>query len=128
MDELVSEFLVESFENLDRLDQDLVVLEASPGDLEVLRSIFRTIHTIKGTCGFLGYATLESITHVGENLLSLLRDGVGTVDAEIATGLLAMTDAVRAVLVEIEQTGSEGDNDYAALVATLAALEQRVQD
>ena len=60
---------------------------------------------------FLGYATLESISHVGENLLSLLRDGVGTVDAEIATALLSMTDAVRAILVEIEQTGSEGDKD-----------------
>ena len=75
MDELVSEFLVESFENLDQLDQDLVVLEQDPCDLEVLKSIFRTIHTIKGSCAFFGYARLERLTHAGESLLSLLRDG-----------------------------------------------------
>ena len=69
MDELVGEFLVESLENLDQLDQDLVVLEQDPENLEVLKSIFRTIHTIKGTCGFLGFSKLESITHVGESLL-----------------------------------------------------------
>src|SRR4051812_16527243 len=128
MDELVGEFLVESFENLDHLDQDLVALEQDPRDLEVLKSIFRTIHTIKGTCGFLGFSKLESITHVGENLLSLLRDGVTVVDAEIATALLAMTDAVRGILVEIENSESEGDGDYTALVATLERLEQRAKD
>lgn len=128
MDELVGEFLVESFENLDQLDQDLVALEQDPRDLEVLKSIFRTIHTIKGTCGFLGYSKLESITHVGENLLSLLRDGVATVDAEIATALLQMTDAVRAILVQIETTQSEGEGDYTQLVATLDALQQRAKD
>jgi two-component system chemotaxis sensor kinase CheA len=128
MDELVGEFLVESFENLDQLDQDLVALEQDPRDLEVLKSIFRTIHTNKGTCGFLGYSKLESITHVGENLLSLLRDGVATVDAEIATALLQMTDAVRAILVQIETTQREGDGDYTALVATLDALQQRAKD
>src|SRR3954451_633162 len=127
MDELVGEFLVESFENLDQLDQDLVALEQDPRDLEVLKSIFRTIHTIKGTCGFLGFSKLESITHVGENLLSLLRDGVATVDADIATALLAMTDAVRAILVEIENTQGEGDVDYSQLVATLERLQQRAK-
>ncbi|MCU1428761.1 MAG: two-component system, chemotaxis family, sensor kinase CheA [Actinomycetia bacterium] len=127
MDELLAEFLVESFENLDQLDQDLVVLEQAPNDLEVLKSIFRTIHTIKGTCGFLGLSKLERITHVGESLLSLLRDEVATVDAEIATALLAMTDAVRAILVEIEKTHAEGDVDYSALVDTLERLETRAK-
>jgi two-component system, chemotaxis family, sensor kinase CheA len=127
MDELLGEFLVESFENLDQLDQDLVALEQDPRDLEVLKSIFRTIHTIKGTCGFLGFSKLESITHVGENLLSLLRDGVATVDADIATALLAMTDSVRQILGEIENTEAEGDGDYTQLVATLERLEQRAK-
>jgi two-component system chemotaxis sensor kinase CheA len=128
MDELVGEFLVESFENLDQLDQDLVSLEHNPNDPEVLKSIFRTIHTIKGTCGFLGFSKLESITHVGENLLSLLRDGVATVDAEIATALLAMTDAVRQILGEIEISEAEGDGDYTELVATLERLEERAKN
>jgi chemotaxis protein histidine kinase CheA len=80
--EIVGEFLVESHENLDRLDRELVVLEKEPGERSVLASIFRTIHTIKGTAGFLGFAKLESLTHAGENLLSRLRDGELSVDPE----------------------------------------------
>ena len=127
MDELISEFLVESFENLDQLDQDLIALEQAPGDLEILKRIFRTIHTIKGTCGFLGYHKLESITHVGESLLSLLRDGVAHVDEPVASALLAMTTAVRSILGEIENSQTEGDGDYSALVATLTELQQRAE-
>src|SRR5437016_2040031 len=74
-DEIVGEFLVESLENLDQLDRDLVALEQEPGSRELLSSVFRTIHTIKGTSGFLGFGSLESVTHVGESLLSRLRDG-----------------------------------------------------
>lgn len=128
MDELLSEFLVESFENLDQLDQDLVALENAPGDRGVLESIFRTIHTIKGTCGFLGLGRLESITHVGEGLLSLLRDGKAVVDADIADALLAMTDAVRGILVTLETTQQEGDGDYTELVAQLEGLQRRARD
>jgi len=80
--EIVGEFLVESHENLDRLDRELVVLEKEPGEPSVLASIFRTIHTIKGTAGFLGFAKLESLTHAGENLPSRLRDGELSVDPE----------------------------------------------
>ncbi len=69
MDEVLGEFVVESYENLDQLDRDLVTLEESPSNPAVLGSIFRTIHTIKGTCGFLGFEKLESVSHVGENLL-----------------------------------------------------------
>lgn len=127
MDELLGEFLVESFENLDQLDQDLIALEQDPGDLEVLKRIFRNIHTIKGTCGFLGFGKLESITHVGENLLSMLRDGVAVVDEPVASALLAMTGAVREIMVEIENTQGEGDGDYTQLVATLTGLQQRAE-
>jgi len=74
MDDLVKEFLVESYENLDRLDRDFVALETDPTAKDKLASIFRTIHTIKGTCGFLGLHKLESVTHVGENLLSKPED------------------------------------------------------
>ena len=75
IDEIVGEFLVESHENLDQLDADLVALEQEPGSKALLGSIFRTIHTIKGTSGFLALHRLEAVTHVGENLLSRLRDG-----------------------------------------------------
>ena len=76
IDEIVSEFLVESHENLDQLDRDLLALEQNPGSRELLASVFRTIHTIKGTSGFLAFHKLEKLTHVGENLLSRLRDGL----------------------------------------------------
>jgi len=75
MDEFIGEFLVESRENLDRLDEGLVALEGAPDDTDRIAGIFRTIHTIKGSCGFLGFQVLEKVTHSGENLLSKLRDG-----------------------------------------------------
>ena len=70
--DIVQDFLVESHENLDRLDRDLVGLEKNPRDREALAGVFRTIHTIKGTCGFLGFNKLEKVAHVGENLLTRL--------------------------------------------------------
>ena len=98
IDEIVTEFLIESHENLDQLDQDLVALEREPGSRELLSSIFRTVHTIKGTCGFLAFGTLESVAHVGESLLSRLRDGEMTLTCELTTILLEMVDAVRSLL------------------------------
>ncbi len=121
-DDLIREFLVESYENLDRLDVALVALEKDPRDAENLASIFRTIHTIKGTCGFLGFSKLEAITHVGENLLSRLRDGDLQLNEDITTGLLALVDAIRTLLASIEQTGAENETDYSALVAELTRL------
>ncbi len=122
MDEIVKDFLIESNENLDRLDQELVKLESSPSSKELLASIFRTIHTIKGSCGFLGFSRLEKLTHAGENLLSMLRDGKLTLTADITSGLLSMVDAVRHVLGLISNTGRDGDDDYAELIGHLAAL------
>jgi two-component system, chemotaxis family, sensor kinase CheA len=89
-DDIVKEFLVESGENLDSLGRELVKLEQDPGNRETLSSIFRTIHTIKGTCGFLGFAKLERVAHAGENLLSLLRDGAIGITAERTTALLTL--------------------------------------
>jgi two-component system chemotaxis sensor kinase CheA len=124
MDEIVQEFLVESHENLDQLDHDLVELEQDPTSRALLSSIFRTIHTIKGTSGFLAFSQLESITHVGENLLSRLRDGALVLSPDMTSALLAMVDAVRAVLRQIEETGSEGDDDHTDLLAALTALQE----
>jgi two-component system chemotaxis sensor kinase CheA len=123
MDSIIAEFLAESFENLDLLDQDLVSLEKHPDDLEVFARIFRTIHTIKGTCGFLAFQKLEAVAHAGESLLARLRDGTLGLRPEITSNLLAMIDAVRTILTTIDRTGSEGDTDYTDLIARLQALE-----
>jgi two-component system, chemotaxis family, sensor kinase CheA len=120
--EIVKEFLVESYENLDRLDRELVELEMHGGDPETLASVFRTIHTIKGTCGFLGFNKLESVAHAGENLLSKLRDGHLKQNSTITSTLLAMVDAVREMLASIEESGGEGARSDSELIATLTRL------
>jgi two-component system chemotaxis sensor kinase CheA len=122
--EIVKDFLVESYENLDRLDRDLVGLEKNPKDKEALAGVFRTIHTIKGTCGFLGFGKLEKVAHVGENLLTRLRDGQLTLNPELTTALLGMVDAVRQMLKEIQSTGQDGENDYPELREMLTRLQQ----
>src|SRR5277367_2659420 len=125
--DIVQDFLVESYENLDRLDRDLVGLEKNPKDKDALAGVFRTIHTIKGTCGFLGFTKLEKVAHVGENLLTLLRDGQITLNPELTTALLGMVDAVRQMLKEIQSTGQDGENDFPELRETLTRL-QRVDE
>ena len=121
-DELVQEFITESTENLDQLDQDFIALEQSPDDPEILSRIFRSVHTIKGTCGFFGYSKLESVTHVGENLLSKLRDGELALTPPMTSALLRMVDAVRQILDCLGADGTEGDGDYSELVDALAEL------
>lgn len=121
-DDTVVEFLVESAENLDRLELDLVELERRPGDTQRLAGIFRTVHTIKGTCGFLAFDTLAAVSHAGESLLMNLRDGVREVDHHVATALLSMVDAIRRILGHIEAYGVEPPDDYVELIATLSAL------
>ncbi len=123
-DDIVKEFLVESYENLDRLDRDLVTLEKNPGDRETLGSIFRTIHTIKGTSGFLVFDKLGAVAHVGENLLGRLREGQLLLNPEITTALLATVDAVRQMLASIEATGVEGDRDDGELISVLTRLQE----
>ena len=123
MDEIVKDFLIESGENLDRLDQELVKLESDPQAADLLASIFRTIHTIKGSCGFLGFGRLEKVAHAGESLLSKLRDGELSLNAEITSGLLTMVDAVRHMLSEIQATEHDGENNYAELREELKRLQ-----
>src|SRR6185437_2999444 len=124
--DIVKDFLIESHENLDRLDRDLVGLEKNPKDKDALAGVFRTIHTIKGTCGFLGFNKLEKVAHVGENLLTRLRDGQLTLTPEITTALLGMVDAIRQMLKEIESTGTDGAFDYPELRESLTLLQKSV--
>jgi two-component system chemotaxis sensor kinase CheA len=128
MDEIVKDFLIESNENLDRLDQELVKLESEPSSKELLASIFRTIHTIKGSCGFLGFARLEKVAHAGESLLSRLRDGKLALTAELTSGLLAMVDAVRRMLAEIQTSERDGENDYPELREELKRLQSEERE
>ncbi|MGA7558567.1 MAG: chemotaxis protein CheW [Terriglobales bacterium] len=123
-DDIVKEFLVESYENLDRLDQDLLQLERNPNDREILASVFRTIHTIKGTSGFLNFNQLGAVTHVGESLLGLLRDGQKALDRDITNALLAMVDTVRQILASIEATGGEGERNDDGLISRLTRLQR----
>ncbi|MCA9135909.1 MAG: chemotaxis protein CheA [Planctomycetales bacterium] len=124
-EDIIKEFLVESYENLDKLDDDLLALEDTPSDRERIASIFRTVHTIKGTSGFLALPKLERVTHVGESLLAPLRDGQLKLNRPIADALLEMVDAIRGILRRVEQDGEEGDGDYDLLVQRLeAALDE----
>jgi two-component system chemotaxis sensor kinase CheA len=121
---LVQEFLLESYENLEQLDRELVALEAAPGDRERLDRVFRTVHILKGACGFFGFLRLEALGHRGESLLSRLRDGPVAAGPAVTSALLALGDALRAVLGDIRATGAEGERDHAALLATLAELAE----
>ncbi|GEL47319.1 hypothetical protein CHO01_24350 [Cellulomonas hominis] len=123
MDEIVREFLVESHENLDQLDQDLVALESEPGSRSLLASVFRTIHTIKGTSGFLAFSRLERVAHAGENLLVELRDGRRSMDQPTTDVLLRLVDTIREILRAIEVDGGEGGVEVDAVIAAIEAIQ-----
>ncbi len=122
--ETIREFLVESHENLSRLDQDLVELEKHPHDTDLLSSIFRTIHTIKGACGFLAFSVLEAITHQAETLLSQLRDGRRELTPALVSLILETVDATRKVLAAIETSGKEGSEGFEDLTERLRLAAQ----
>ena len=122
MDELLTEFLTETNESLAVIDAELVQFEQNPGDLKILGNIFRLVHTIKGTCGFLGLGRLEAIAHAGETLLGLFRDGKLSVSAPAVTAILKCIDSIRAILSELEQSGAEPMGDDSALIAELGAI------
>ncbi|GAA3871824.1 hypothetical protein GCM10022243_41360 [Saccharothrix violaceirubra] len=121
IDDVVQEFLVESYENLDQLDRDLVALERDPGARDRLAAVFRTIHTIKGTSGFLAFGKLERLTHAGESLLARLRDGTQVLDRAGTDVLLRVVDGVRAMLANIERDGTEGDVAIDEVIAAVGA-------
>jgi len=123
MDELTREFLIESQEGLDRMERCLTDLETRPGDAALLGEIFRSVHTMKGTTGFLGFKRLEKLAHRGENLLGLLRDGKVVASRGVITGLLHLLDGLRAILKSIEGEGSEGTGSDEALMEELEALQ-----
>jgi two-component system chemotaxis sensor kinase CheA len=127
MDELTREFLIESQEGLDRMERCLTDLEERPQDAELIGEIFRSVHTIKGTTGFLGFKRLEKLAHAGENLLGLLREGKLTADSPTITGLLQLLDGLRSILKTIETDSNEGEGEDALLIARLVELQLPAQ-
>ena len=123
MDELTREFLIESQEGLDRMERCMTDLEERPKDGSLIGEIFRSVHTIKGTTGFLGFKRLEKLAHAGENLLGLLREGKLVADRPIITGLLQLLDGLRSILKSIEAESSEGDGEDAELIGRLEELQ-----
>lgn len=123
MDELLQEFVTQTREHLDKLEADLVALEREPGARVLLERVFRTLHSIKGTSGFLGLPRLQGLAHAGEHLLARARDGALALDATRIEILLRLSDTARRMLANIESVGSEGDEDPQALVEELRRFQ-----
>lgn len=121
MDDLIVEFLTETNESLEELDQDLVNLEQNPNDKDLLGKIFRLMHTIKGTCGFLGLPRLEKVAHHAENVLGRFRDGDLEVTPGYVTLIFESIDQIKYIVGEIEETGGEPEGSDAELIGRLDA-------
>jgi len=122
MDDLIADFLTETHEGLAALDVALVRLERTPQDGPTLSEIFRAVHTIKGTCGFLGLSRLEKVAHAGENVLGRYRDGTLKVTPEGITLILRALDRIKEIVTGIEQKGAEPAGDDGPLIASLDAV------
>jgi len=122
MDDLLREFLMESSESLAELDVELVQFEQNPNDKGLLGNIFRLVHTVKGTCGFLGLARLESVAHASENVLGKIRDGELEVTPEAISLILDSIDAIKDIMAALEKTEAEPEGDDKDLIDRLNAL------
>ena len=124
MDDLLSEFLTETAENLSVLDQELVKLEQNPNDPGLLSNIFRLVHTIKGTCGFLGLPRLEAVAHASENVLGKFRDGKLEVTPHAVTLILRSLDTIKEIMAALEENETEPSGDDGELIAALNAMAE----
>jgi len=124
MDDLLSEFLTETNENLAVLDVELVKLEQNPNDPGLLSNIFRLVHTIKGTCGFLGLPRLESVAHAAENVLGKFRDGELHVSPYAVSLILESLDTIKGILSVLEQTEAEPPGNDQDLIDRLNAMAE----
>jgi len=123
MDDLLREFVTETNESLDVVDVELVRFEQDPNNAKILDNIFRLVHTIKGTCGFLGLPRLEALAHAAETLMGKFRDGAPA-SSEAVTLILATIDRIKTILESLEREQREpegGDTDL------IAELEQMVE-
>ena len=123
MDDLLREFLTETNENIDVVDVELVRFEQNPNNVEILDNIFRLVHTIKGTCGFLNLPRLEALTHAAEALMDKFRDGV-PITGEAVTLILATIDRIKALLEALERDQAELEGDDRDLIAKLDRMAE----
>ena len=122
MDELLVDFLTETSESMDTLDIEVIRLEQNPEDAEIIGNIFRVMHTIKGTCGFLGLPRLEKVAHRAENVLGRVRDNEIKANQEIVSLILESLDRIKGILVTLEQSGSEPEGDDNDIIERLDAI------
>src|SRR5882724_4084034 len=124
MDDLLREFLTETSESLDTVDNQLVRFEQDPNNAKILDNIFRLVHTIKGTCGFLGLPRLEALAHAGETLMGKFRDGM-PVTAEAVTLILSSIDRIKEILSQLEATEAEPEGTDEDLIVMLHEMAER---
>src|SRR5919202_5897463 len=124
MDDLITEFLTETTENIAALDSELVNLEQRPDDPTLLSNIFRLVHTIKGTCGFLGLPRLERVAHAAENVLGQIRDGALAVTPDAVSLVLEAIDCIKTILAALAETQAEPAGDDSDLIARLQAFAE----
>src|SRR5438874_2630703 len=127
MDDLLREFLTETNESLDTVDNQLVRFEQDPNNAKILDNIFRLVHTIKGTCGFLGLPRLEALAHAGETLMGKFRDGM-PVTAEAVTLILSSIDRIKEILAGLEATEAEPEGTDEDLIDPLVQLSMQPFD
>src|SRR5512138_1053352 len=121
MDDLLREFLTETSESLDTVDNQLVRFEQEPNNAKILDNIFRLVHTIKGTCGFLGLPRLEALAHAAETLMGKFRDGM-PVTGEAVTLILSTIDRLKEVLGGLEQNEAEPEGSDSDLIGQLERM------
>src|SRR5690349_4456483 len=121
MDDLLADFLAETNESLAELDAALLKLERAPDDQDTLSLIFRLVHTIKGTCGFLALARLERVAHAAENVLGRVRDRQLAATPELVSVVLAALDRIKTIVNGLAESGIEPEGDDKALIARLEA-------
>lgn len=126
MDELLQEFLGETGEHLDTVDRELVRFEQEPNNREILRTIFRLVHTVKGTCGFIGLPRLEALTHAAESVIGQFRDGA-MVTASAVTAILETIDRVKEIMSELADKGQEPPGSDEVLITELQALAEHAR-
>lgn len=122
MDDLIQEFLAETTESLNALDLDIVKLEQNPNDKDLIGRIFRLVHTIKGTCGFLGLPRLEKLAHHGENVLGRYRDGTLAVKPKSVSLILESFDRIKLIVAGLAAEGAEPAGDDSDLIERLDAV------
>lgn len=122
MDDLIAEFLGETEEGLAKLDNELIALESNPNDQQVIGSIFRIMHTLKGTCGFLGFSLLEKVAHSSENIMNKIRDGELDPNPDVLRVVFQSIDAIKEITQSIKDSGAEPENIYQALITELDAI------